>query len=92
MRKIFLGLAVAAGFVMSCQKVREGSNKSVLRMEEEKSGALGFPYDAGAQNAERVHTVATGVEGVEKDSLRTATVEEVSISTDSTRAVGSSAH
>lgn len=88
MKKIVLGLSFVA-VLASCQKVKEGSNKSVLRLDN--TSTEGFPYSADAQGVREKQlapartAAAAGVTGVAADSVRTATVEEVKIGADSTK-------
>lgn len=91
MRKIFLGL-VTAGLVLSCQKVQEGSNKSIMRLDHSKTGDMGLPYDPAAQNGERVHNAGstTSKSAFATDSIRTAPIEEVKVSADSTKSAAPS--
>lgn len=84
MKKTLLSLSFL-GFLMSCQKVQEGSNKSVLRMNNVSHE--GFPYSADAQG-EREKQFAkpvaaeTPVVGVKLDSVATTETQGAAISTE----------
>lgn len=91
MKKIILGISLV-GLVMSCQKVQEGKNKAVLRLDDSQRGSEGLPYDPSAQGQrgtqpERTSTANTmSTPMPTSDSMRTANVQEVTIKTDSAKA------
>lgn len=87
MKKYILGLSLA-GLFMSCQKIQEGSNKSVLRLNN--VSAEGFPYSADAQGAREKQlaapssvSTATGIVAV--DSTKTPDMKEVASPGDNTK-------
>lgn len=84
MRKILLSLSFL-GLLMSCQKVQEGSNKSVLRMNNVSHE--GFPYSADAQGEREKQlakpvTEAAPAITVKMDSTATTEVQGAKISTE----------
>ena len=78
MKKVILVFALAS-FVVSCQKIKQGSNKGVLQMEE---GADRYTEDAQGSHEQ---APAAAVTATPQDSLRTAEVKEVTITADSTK-------
>lgn len=87
MKKYILGLSLA-GLFMSCQKIQEGSNKSVLRLNN--VSAEGFPYNADAQGvrekqlaAPRTQTSAPAT--VVVDSVKIPDMKEVASPNDNTK-------
>lgn len=84
MKKILLSLSFL-GLLMSCHKVQEGSNKSVLRMNNVSHE--GFPYSADAQGEREKQLVKpvaaeTPAIGVKLDSTATTEVQGTKISTE----------
>lgn len=79
MKKIILGVAIA-GSVISCQKVREGSNKGVLKMEE---GTERYSDDVIHGDGMPAATHETAV--AENDSVKLAGAKETAVKTDSAK-------
>lgn len=87
MKKIILGLSLA-GLFMSCQKVQEGSNKSVMRLNN--VSPEGLPYNADAQGVRTKqvaapHTQAAPATVVVTDSTKMPDMKEVASPTDPTK-------
>lgn len=81
MKKVILVFALAS-FVVSCQKINEGSNKGVLKMEE---GAKSYTDDIKGTYVETPAAAPAGEAAMTQDSVRTADVKEVQITADSTK-------
>ena len=83
MKKVILVFAFAS-FVVSCQQIKDGSNKGVLKMEE---GADRYTEDVQGSHTETHAAAAVEETATPQDSVRTADVQEVNITADSTKTV-----
>lgn len=87
MKKIILGLSLA-GLFTGCQKIQEGSNKSILRLNN--VSAEGFPYSADAQGTRKQQLAVPSTDSaaakiVVVDSTKTPDMTEVASPGDNTK-------
>lgn len=87
MKKVILAVVIA-GFATSCKKIQAGSNKGALKIEE---GANRYSEDemGSVEHTAIPHVTTPNVttEAVHKDSTRTAPIQEVTITADSSKTV-----
>lgn len=79
MKKIILGVALAS-LVISCQKIQEGSNKGVLKLDENTERYSDDEIHGDGMPAATHHT-----EEVSKDSATTKEAQATAVKSDSAK-------